>query len=826
MPRASFARIRNAVSLACATAAKLVLPDLRVCFEPDYYLDRNPDVRRSGLDPLAHFLLYGGREGREPHPLFDAAYYLAGNPDVAAAGSNPLIHFLRYGWKEGRRPNPLFDASFYKAHTPGLAAGINPFADYLERRRRGERPVAAERFALPASPRETVEVAVASPATVDVLIPVYLGLEETRRCVKSLLGASCRTPHEIVLINDRTPDRELHRYLHEVSAAYGRTLIENPENLGFAGSVNRGFALHPDRDVVLLNSDTEVANDWLDRLAAAAFAQPQTGTVTPFSNNATICSYPRLDEGNSLPCGVAELDSIFRQVNAGHRVSIPTAVGFCMYIRRDCLNDTGNFRPELFGKGYGEENDFCLRATDKGWSHVLAADVFVYHAGATSFASESAPRRHAAMKTLRRLYPKYERTIADHLQNDPTKPYRIAVSAARMRQSGKPVILAISHDLGGGVEQYVTELRELLAGDAEMLLLTPASCGAVILRNLDPLDDFRVVLDVEEDYPALVELLQRCGVTRLHVQHMQGHTLEVERLRQDLGVPMDFSAHDYYVICPQVTLTDAAGRYCGEPGGAGCNACLAARPPWPPLHGVSPIDSWRREHASLVTGADRVIAPSQDTADRLGRYFPEANIVVTAHTGSKTVASVQPGRLSADDPLVIAVLGILTPHKGLHRLRECARAAAKQKLPLRFVLAGYVDKPFAQKEPFEQTGRYRNEELPGLLRKLGAHAIWFPAQSPETFSYTLSACLAIGLPVIAPDLGAFAERLAGRDWTWIVPWDWDAGQMIEFFLSARKNHFLTGLSPAVVMAKRLEAGDGNFYPAEYLSCGKPAGFRE
>ena len=38
-----------------------------------------------------------------------------------------------------------------------------------------------------------------------------------------------------------------------------------------------------------------------------------------------------------------------------------------------------------FGKGYGEENDLCMRARARGWRHVLAADVYVHHVGGRSF---------------------------------------------------------------------------------------------------------------------------------------------------------------------------------------------------------------------------------------------------------------------------------------------------------------------------------------------------------------------------------------------------------------------------------------------------------
>jgi hypothetical protein len=91
-----------------------------VLFDRTYYLEENPDVRKSGLDPVAHYVNRGWIEERNPHPLFDSSWYLKQNGDVAAARVNPLVHYLRNGWKEGRNPHPLFDTTFYIAENPDV----------------------------------------------------------------------------------------------------------------------------------------------------------------------------------------------------------------------------------------------------------------------------------------------------------------------------------------------------------------------------------------------------------------------------------------------------------------------------------------------------------------------------------------------------------------------------------------------------------------------------------------------------------------------------------------------------------------------------------
>ncbi len=268
---------------------------------------------------------------------------------------------------------------------------------------------------------------------IDVIIPVYKGARETRRCVDSVLASVQREPFEVVVVDDASPDEEIGAYANELAAARRVTLVRNDANAGFVRSVNRGMAMHADRDVVLLNSDTEVANDWLDRLRKSAWSAPDVGTATPFSNNATICTYPFPGWAGGMPgtLGLAALDRLFATANAGQTVVLPTAVGSCMYIRRACLEAVGLFDAERFGRGYGEENDFCLRAAKAGWRSVLAGDVFIFHEGAVSFSDERSARARAAEQALLEVHPDYLRLVREFTLRDPASALREVVDAAR-----------------------------------------------------------------------------------------------------------------------------------------------------------------------------------------------------------------------------------------------------------------------------------------------------------------------------------------------------------------------------------------------------------
>ncbi len=293
---------------------------------------------------------------------------------------------------------------------------------------------------------------------IDVIVPVYKGAAQTERCLESVLAHRQATPFEPVVVDDATPEPAIAAYVDRLARDARITLLRNGENLGFVRSVNRAMALHPDRDVVLLNSDTEVANDWLDRLDAAARAK-NVATATPFSNNATICSYPFEGWTGGVPgtLGLAALDRVFARTNAGATVDIPTAVGFCMLIRRACLDEVGAFDAERFGRGYGEENDFCMRAAKAGWHHVLACDVFVFHEGAVSFAEEKHSLIRPATAALLEVHPEYERMVHEFIAADPAERWRTQIDKARLACGA----VEAAHVLGERHEEHERVARAL-----------------------------------------------------------------------------------------------------------------------------------------------------------------------------------------------------------------------------------------------------------------------------------------------------------------------------------------------------------------------------
>ena len=327
-------------------------------------------------------------EGRDPNRFFEGAWYQEHYADVAPARLDPLLHYLRIGAGELRNPHPRFDAAWYAEQH--LEAAANPLVYHmLFGSQRGwvtERPVRLADFLRSSDPPP------GCPANlvVDVVIPVYRGLAETRRCLDSVLADPARPAGRVIVVDDASPEPKLSAWLDTLKASGHILLLRNRRNQGFVASANAGMQAAGPHDVALLNSDTEVPAGWLARLAGHANAVPRVASVSPFSNNATICGYPSIAGSKpafGLPVGA--LDEACRTANGGRRVEVPTTVGFCMYIRRAALDEVGLFDAAAFGRGYGEESDFCRRAAARGWRHMLACDTFVYHAGEVSFGADA-----------------------------------------------------------------------------------------------------------------------------------------------------------------------------------------------------------------------------------------------------------------------------------------------------------------------------------------------------------------------------------------------------------------------------------------------------
>ncbi len=644
---------------------------------------------------------------------------------------------------------------------------------------------------------------------VDVVIPVYGGSIETAECLESVLGASNLTQSRVILINDCSPDPLINDLLDTLEQG-GRQdviVIRRKQNMGFSEAVNLGMIMAGDRHVVLLNADTVVQDGWIDRLMAAANSDPMIGTVTPMSNNGEIVTLPYACRSLAIedPVLAQQVDRLAAECNSGKIVDIPVAIGFCMLIRRQCIAEVGLFDAATWGRGYGEEVDFCLKARALGWRHVVATDTFIVHRGNVSFGDEKFKRIIESAQKISERYPFYDKLIQRFIAEDPIGVARRSVNVALIaRALADRRVLHVSHSFGGGTEKYVRDFAAIQAqeGQVPVFVRFDSDGNAKLEINLEGtdlngfFDDRHVETYKETELTALQSDIQSLGISRVHLHAPFGMPLNfLDWLSSSL--PLTVTIHDYAWICPRVSLSQQGGRYCGEPAVDKCDSCVALYAAHPGLQKAieaseGSVAVFRQNMSTILARAEAVHAGAADVVKRLRKHGIEAAYRVVPHPEPEAKIStnlqVQPRR--PDGRVRVALFGAISEGKGFHKLIACAKYAHENMLPITFIVFGFtVNDEIALRLPnITITGPYNEEDLDWLIQEYNPDISFFPNQWPETYSYTLSHSLRFKLWPVVTDLGAPPERVAAVSFGEIVAHDEGEAQLCKILLAAGQDH--------------------------------------
>lgn len=270
------------------------------------------------------------------------------------------------------------------------------------------------------------------PTMATVVVPIHDAFEAVRTCLESIDRHLNRDAARLLLVDDASTDPRIYELLEKWSAMRGVRVLRNTENLGYTRSVNIGLREAGRDDVVLLNSDAVVTPQWLEGLRSTAYSGIRIGTVTPMSDNAGAFSFPVEGRANPRPHGVGADDHAARVVQAVaglEPVEVPTGSGFCMYLRRAMLDEVGSFDEEAFPRGYGEENELCMRAQRAGWKHVVTPRALVYHVRSASFGAERAGLVEQGLQVVATRYPDYLERVRTAFSSPEMQALRRAVQA-------------------------------------------------------------------------------------------------------------------------------------------------------------------------------------------------------------------------------------------------------------------------------------------------------------------------------------------------------------------------------------------------------------
>ena len=615
---------------------------------------------------------------------------------------------------------------------------------------------------------------------VDIVIPVYNALGQTRRCINSVL-AKTRIPYRLILVNDASTEEGMSDYLQGLEEFDQIIVINNNENLGFVKSANVGMKL-AQSDVILLNNDTEVPSMWDIKLLHAVYQQDSIVTATPFSNAAGAFSVPRIGVNGPLPqhLDLEAVSKLVGRIGTSLNKRIPTGNGFCMYIKQKAFQEVGYFDEQHFGKGYGEENDFCMRLSKKGFSHVLVSNAYVYHEGSVSFGSEKQQliKQHRAV--LNRLHPTYTEEVGRFTSDPDLANLRrkfqqcledeVAVELANRRN-----ILIVLHEGGGGVPQTNMDLVRqiqhiyniyLLTSDTEYLRLSVVDDDEKYV-----IEEFRIPVEwsarlfESADFEVLyLDILLSYQIDLVHIRHFFKHTFDVANLCKLLKIPYFISHHDYYLLSPSINLLDEQEQY------------AEGKMPFPWFVPSPMLDDLPQTEAFLHQWKDNSEGVLRDAVVNITTCQRSKKIIESEfeQVALNQFRVIEHGRdFQNEDPptrfdtqsqkLRFLAIGNISPHKGSRLIRQL-QIHYEDKIEMH--IAGSVKDMDLNGIIYH--GRYKREELGKLIRNIKPDIGLLLSIWPETYSHVLTEYWEHHIPTIGINLGAVGERIDRHGGGWLI----------------------------------------------------------
>lgn len=640
-----------------------------------------------------------------------------------------------------------------------------------------------------------------------IIMPVYNAYEDTKKCIKSVLKYT-NIPYELLLIDDNSPDPRINPMLREFSEKYDHIkLITNKKNMGFVANVNLGI-LSTKNDVVLLNSDTIVTPNWLRKLKVTAYESWNIGTVTPLSNNAGAFSVPLIGQKNDIDAkiGLEGTANIIEKLGK-RSIEIPTGHGFCMYIRREVIDEVGLF-DLIFNMGYCEENDFSMRVINAGWKNVLDPTTYIYHNQGSSFGKKRDERIRRNREILDLKHPDYKERIDEFLEDKEFLEIREDIGDAladkKIVDNNKKNILYVIHESKGGTPYTTNDLMQHVIDDYNIYMLTAGrffirlyKFVPVKLKNSKGLEngaEFRKDLFQfykweiksyytisnlynEEFEQRYFNVLLGLHIDVVHIRHLIRHTFDLPRIAHALGIKVILSFHDLYYICPSHNLIDDRNQYCG----GHCTPLIPKRERsnCSVIKGINEpenlrdfLPTWRKNVSEMYKYCDEFVTTSQSTYDLYTEFYPELKEkpfhIIEHGRDLKTpdVIDITPEQIDPQEPIKIVIPGNMNVGKGINFIIKLKEQDVDNRLEFHFMGNAYYD--FRYNKLGIQHGQYKRSEFNDIVESIdpmfiGIFSIW-----PETYCHTLTEAWSTGVPVLTMDIGALGERVKNNGGGYIV----------------------------------------------------------
>lgn len=565
-----------------------------------------------------------------------------------------------------------------------------------------------------------------------IVLPVHNAKPHVLGCLDRIAKMT-DLPWRMVIVEDGSTDSTVRPLLHEwVASQPDSSLICHDIPRGFAAAVNAGLSSlgRMDRPVVVLNSDVTLPQGWASRLIAPLLRDGTIASVTPLSNEGELMGAPHVCAGVALRND--EVDVVDAGLSPFTRAadlpSLPTGSGFCMALSPHWLGHVPRF-DESFGRGYGEEVDWCQRTRALGGRHVCQPGLFVGHVGAASFGAEQRRTLRArSAPILLRRWPRFDFDVAEAQTADPLVGDRLRAGLlwAKARLNGSPLPVYLAHSLGGGTACW---LEQRLATHEAALVLR---VGGPMRWQMELHTQAGVTRGATARFAVIQTLLRHAGPRQVVYVCAVGDPApeEIPFRLLDLcagGHRLEVMFHDYLPLNSDYTFRSETH------------------------------DDWVALWRPALERADHLTVFSEASSRIVAGVHPDLvhKIHLRPHGPLGAVPRLSPAPLGQ---MVLAVPGNLNAQKGAAVVRALARVF-DQTREARLVVLGEVAPDCPLPRSVRVLGGYRLEDLSHLVARHGIGAWLIPSLWPETFSYVTQESLATGLACVGFDLGGQGDAL-------------------------------------------------------------------
>ncbi len=336
-------------------------------------------------------------------------------------------------------------------------------------------------------------------------------------------------------------------------------------------------------------------------------------------------------------------------------------------------------------------------------------------------------------------------------------------------------ILLFDHNSGGGANKYSHKLITKLHANGLSILRIYNAQGIWLAHWIG---DYDGMLFYTADAEELFNTLTISRSTRIIVNSLYGHPdinssiSNIIKLTNAIDATLNIKIHDFHALCQSPHLLDFKGNYCGVPQDPrACDVCLKNNHVWyhnwyPEENKAIDITEWRRPFATLLTAADTITFFDPSSIEVMQKAFDLdlSKIEITPHTVDLFQYNTH---IDLSAQLHIGILGTLNKTKGSDVVNVLSDHIKTQGMHIPITLVGSSTEKIHSEIMVH--GQYEEKDLSLIIGKHGINVIFMSSIIPETFSYTISEAMQMGLPIVAFDLGAQGSRVKQYKLGKIIP---------------------------------------------------------